>query len=732
LLKYFKKQPKKITMKRILLLLCLVVVLLSSKSLKGFNPPDEGMWLPMFVERLNYVDMKNMGLNLTAEELYSINNSSLKDAIVNFGNFCTAEVVSPEGLLLTNHHCGYGAIQAHSSIDHDYLTNGFWAYSKSEELENQSLTATFLVRMEDVTATVLAELNSSMNETERNAAVRKAITKLEKDNSEKGAYDVSVKGFFNGNEYYMFIYKTYKDIRLVGAPPSSIGKFGGDTDNWMWPRHTGDFAMFRIYTAPDGSPAVYNKDNVPMKSVKYLPVSLKGVKKDDFAMIWGFPGRTDRFLSSYGIKLALEQINPAIIKMGDNILEIMKDDMGRSDNVRIMYAAGYAQVANFWKNKIGESRGLKRLDVYSKKKELEDRFEVWVAKDADRKTKYGEVIPDMASAYQIMTDTKDQQTLWYFQLSLMGCKALSFPLQLQGLPEILKRKGDKQIALEPFIEKGKTHYKDYNAQTEQKLLARVLEIFYKDVAPEYHPAFFGMIAKKYKGDFNLFAADVFKKSVLASEDKYMAFMKKPTLKTLENDLLYTVSNGLLSTYLSNNEKLSANRQKLNKARRLFVEGVLEMEKDKVFYPDANSTLRMSYGKVLDYYPADAVHYNYYTTLTGLMSKEDPGNDEFVVPEKLKELFQNKDFGDYAVNGDIPVCFISNNDITGGNSGSPVLNGDGHLIGIAFDGNWEAMSGDIAFEPELQRTISVDIRYVLFIIDKYAGAKNLIDEMTIIR
>ncbi len=709
-----------------------VWAVLSCNSLKAFTPPDEGMWLPMFVERLNYVDMQKMGLKLTAEELYSINNSSLKDAIVNFGNFCTAELVSPEGLLFTNHHCGYGAIQAHSSIDHDYLTNGFWAYSKSEELENKDLTATFLVRMEDVSNVVLADITPDMTESQRNQAIRKVISKLEKDNSEKGTYDVSVKSFFNGNEYYMFVYQTYKDVRLVGAPPSSIGKYGGDTDNWMWPRHTGDFSIFRIYTAPDGSPANYSKDNVPFKSKKYLPVSLKGMKKNDFAMIWGYPGKTDRFLSSHGVQLTLEQINPAIVKLGDNILEIMKADMDENDEVRIKYAANYAQVANVWKNKKGESRDLKRLGIYNQKKELENQFESWINQKSDRKEKYGNVLIEMSDAYKTSKDSKEQQFFWYFQLSLMGCKAMLMPLQLQGLNDILKRKGDKSEALQHFRTIASEHFKDYNAATEQKLMARLLELYYKNITPEMHPDFFKTVNKKYKGNFGKFAADVFKKSVLVTEEKFNKFLDKPNAKTYEKDMLNIITNEILSKYIENSEKLSENRSKMNKARRLFVEGLREMQQDKVFYPDANSTMRMTYGKVVDYYPADAVHYDYYTTLTGLMAKEDPNDEEFIVPDKLKELYNKKDYGVYQKDGDVPVCFITDNDITGGNSGSPVLNGEGHLIGIAFDGNWEAMSGNITFEPELQRTISVDIRYVLFIIDKFANAQNLMKELTVIK
>ena len=717
---------------KLLVLVISCQLFLTNLSLKAFTPPDEGMWLPMFIERLNYVDMQKMGLKLTPEELYSINNNSLKDAIVNFGNFCTAEVVSPDGLLFTNHHCGYNAIQEHSTIDHDYLTNGFWAYSKSEELANKDLTATFLIRMENVTDTVLANVNSNMTESERNMAIKKIISKLEKKNSEKGTYNVTVKSFFNGNEYYMFVYQTYKDVRLVGAPPSSIGKFGGDTDNWMWPRHTGDFSVFRIYTAPDGSPATYNKDNIPLKSKKYLPISLKGVEKNDFTMIWGYPGKTDRFLSSYGVQLILEQVNPSIVELGGNILEIMKHDMDANDNVRIMYASNYAQIANVWKNKKGESRDLKRQNTYSQKKELENRFQSWINKDPSHKEKYGNVLEDMASAYSTLNESREQQLFWYFNLSLMGCKTLLLPVQLQGIKDVIKRKGDNTESLQHYRDIAAEHFKNYNSATEQKLMARILKLYYENIKPEQQPEIFKTIEKKYKGDFEKFVEYVFKKSIFVSEERFNNFLNKPNIKTYENDMVYQISSGLLSKYMETNEKYAENRSKLNKAYRLFVEGIREMEKDKVFYPDANSTMRMTYGKVIDYYPADAIHYDYYTTLTGVMEKEDTANDDFIIPDKLKELYKKKDFGIYQKNGDIRVCFITDNDITGGNSGSPVLNGEGQLVGLAFDGNWEAMSSNISYVPELQRTISVDIRYVLFIIDKYAGAKNLIDELTIVR
>lgn len=720
-------------MKKILITLVTIV----SLSIQSFawEAPDEGMWLPMFVERLNYVDMQKMGLRLTPEELYSINHSSLKDAIVSLGGFCTAEVVSPEGLLFTNHHCGYDAIQKHSSTDHDYLTDGFWAMTKNEELMNEGLTVSFLVRMDDVTADVLADVNPGMDEKERSALISKKIESLKKEATEDGKYQVELKSFFNGNEYYRFVYQVYKDIRLVGAPPSSIGKFGGDTDNWMWPRHTGDFSVFRIYTAPDGSPAEYSKDNVPFKSVKFLPVSIKGYKKDDFAMIWGYPGQTDRYRTSWGVDATLNDINPSIIKVLGKTLEIQKAGMDADNAVRIAYASDYAGIANFWKNKVGESRDLKRLDVIELKQKIEKDFENWVNADPQRKEKYGEVLSTFADVYGQYKQQNLYPLLWRTQLCFFGSKAFSFPNQADAIETVLKSgaKGDDlKKQLEKYSETAKEHFKDYNNEIEKNVYVAMLEMFRADIPADQHPDIYAFIDKKFKGDIRKFVDKMFETSVFCTPEKFNEFLEKPSLKKLQADL----ASKTYSSFMANFQKVQATNQQLSsrikKAQRLFLAGLREMQPDKSFYPDANSTMRMTYGKVLDYYPADAVHYNYFTTLDGVMMKEDPTNEEFIVPAKLKQLYNSKDYGQYGDNGKMYTCFLTDNDITGGNSGSPVINGDGQLIGIAFDGNWEAMSGNIAFEPELQRTINVDIRYVLFVIDKYAGAKNLINELTIVK
>jgi Peptidase S46 len=717
-------------MKKIVLILCLLTAVFA----KAANTPDEGMWLPMFVERLNYVDMQKMGLHLTAEELYSINHSSLKDAIVSLGGFCTAEVVSPEGLLFTNHHCGYSAIQSHSSVEHDYITDGFWAMNKSEELPNEGLYVSFLVRMDDKTKDVLGVVTKDMDENARNAAIAKKVEELKKEATENGKYTVELKSFFNGNEYYMFVYQQYKDIRLVGAPPSSIGKFGGDTDNWMWPRHTGDFSIFRIYTAPDGSPAEYSKNNVPMAAQRYLPISIKGIQKNDFAMIWGYPGRTDRYMNSWAVEATLNDIDPIIVKGLGIVLEKQREVMDTDNATRIQYDDTYAGLANFWKNKMGEARDLKRLNVIAKKQELEAQLQQWINADPQRKAMYGDVLGTFADVYKQFKDKNLNQQMWYNQLLFFGSKAFSFPGQATAMETVLKSgaKGDDLTKqMEKYKETSKEHFKEYNNRIEQNVLAALLNLYRQNLPANQQPAIFQVIDKKYKGNIDKYVAEMFEKSIFYTETRFNEFLAKPNLKKLQNDPALVAYNSFMErfkTLQAENMQVSAN---LKKAQRLFIAALREMQNTRVFYPDANSTMRMTYGKVLDYYPADGVHYNYFTTLDGVMAKEDPNNKEFIVSPKLKELYAKKDYGRYGQNGKMITCFLTDNDITGGNSGSPVLNGNGELIGLAFDGNWEAMSGNILFEPELQRTICVDARYVLFVIEKYAGATNLIKELKIV-
>ncbi len=692
---------------------------------------DEGMWLLSLLQKLNYDDMRSEGLQLSADQIYSINQSSLKDAIVSLGGFCTGEIISSEGLLLTNHHCGFESVQSHSTVENNLLKNGFFAANHQEELPTPGLYAKFLVRMEDVTSDVLAGITDEMNESQREALIGKNMDKLQIRSVENTHYDAEIKSFFGGNEFYLFVYETFTDVRLVGAPPESIGKFGGDTDNWMWPRQTGDFSLFRVYTDPKGNPANYSANNIPLRPRYHLPISLSGVREGDFAMVMGFPGSTERYLTSYGVKLALDISNPTRVNIRDRRLEIMKNDMDADEDIRIKYASKYAQVSNYWKYFIGQSEGLKRLDVLSEKEKIEQEFMAWAQQDAAWKQKYGQVLREFEQTYN---QIRNYETPYiYFVEGVFGTEILPFAYEFMAFQNRLKDTPDKLDGIKTdFTEKAEQFFEDYNAATDQKVFAALMEMFYRNVPEIYHPDILTKAVKKYNMNFSQWAKQVFEKSMFADKEKTLAFIEDPSEKALEKDPAFkTVSSFLQSYFQKIAPTLKQAYESLSKDERLYIAGLREMHPDKKYYPDANSTLRLTYGKVLSYEPRDGVEYEYQTTLKGVIEKMDPDNPEFQVPEKLVALYEKEDYGDYGVNGMLPVCFITNNDITGGNSGSPVINAKGELIGTAFDGNWEAMSGDIAFEPNLQRCISVDIRYTLFLIDKFAGARHLVDEMTLI-
>jgi hypothetical protein len=698
-----------------------------------YTKADEGMWLLMHLKKMNYEDMQKKGLKLTPEEIYDINKPGLKDAVVQLGGFCTGEIISPNGLMLTNHHCGYDAIQGFSSLENDYLTNGFWAMKKEEEKPVPGLFAMFMVRMEDVTDKVLAA-GANLSGSQREAAMKAKMAEIRKKATEGMHYIAEVKSFFDGNEYYLFVYEKYNDVRLVGAPPSAIGKFGGDTDNWMWPRHTGDFCLFRVYSAPDGKPADYNAANIPLKPRHYLPISLKGVQKNDYAMILGYPGKTDRYLTSYGVKQAIEIDQPARVKLRGTRLEIMKKEMDANDAIRIQYASHYAQISNYWKYFIGQTRGLKRLKVYDKKLAEEKEFQNWANTEAN-KNKYGNVLNNIADAYSVLNKSALAET--YFQECILGIEINTLYIKLFNIYGTLKSGIKDEATLKEIVEKAKPeiddYFKNHTSIVDKKTMVAMLTLYYNDIDKSYHPKEFTDLHKKYKGNFTKYVDEYYAKSVFTDKSKLEKALSKPELKMFEKDTWFNVLLGFITLAQGNIAAANAEAEnKLTEATRLYIEGLRKMQPNRKFYPNANFTMRLTYGQVLDYYPQDAVHYNYYTTIDGIMEKEDPNNEEFVVPAKLKELYEKKDYGPYAENGVLKVAFISDNDITGGNSGSPVINAKGELIGCAFDGNWEAMSGDIAFETNLQRTISVDIRYVLFVIDKFAGAKHLIDEMTLVR
>ncbi len=721
-------------MKKLLLIFSLLITLnLFSTSVKA----DEGIWIPMLLEQLNQKEMQTMGMKITAEDIYSINHSSLKDAILLFGSGCTAEFVSSQGLIFTNHHCGYSTIQSHSSLEHDYLTNGFWAMKQSEELTNPGLTATLLVRMEDVTTKVLAGVNKTMTEVQRNETIKKISKKIAKEAVKGTHYNASVRPFYYGNQYYLFVTEVFKDIRLVGTPPSNIGKFGGDTDNWMWPRHTGDFSIFRVYVGKDNKPAKYSPDNVPYQPKKHLEISLKGVEKNDFTFVFGYPGRTQQYLTSYAVDLLSNYDNPARIKMRDKRLKIIRNEMNNDKLVRIQYSAKYARIANGWKKWIGENRGIQRLQAITKKQEFEKAFSKWVSQDEKRKNKYGNLINDFENTYRSLKPYT--MAYVYFTEAGLAPEIIRFAY---GFKRLVNKSKEKDVKSEDFqktlerYQKGVAGYlKNYNVSIDKKIFAELMKLYYQDCDKAYQPDIFSMIRKKYNGDFNKYTEAVFNKSFMVSSEKATDFLKDYRAKDyrkIEKDPVYQLASSVYENYITKvQDRIISLNDRIDSLYRIYMKAIMEMQPEKRFFPDANSTLRVAYGKVNDYYPRDGVRYSHYTTIEGIMQKEDSTIYDYVVEPKLKFLYATKNYGRYAnKSGEMPVAFIATNHTTGGNSGSPVLNAYGQLIGLNFDRNWEGTMSDIIYDPDQCRNISLDIRYCLFIIDKYAGATNLINEMTI--
>ena len=687
-------------------------ILLGSAPLKA----DEGMWLLPLLEKLNIKKMQEMGCKLSAEDIYSINNSSLKDAIVHFGGGCTAEIVSDKGLLFTNHHCGYGNIQALSTVEHDYLKDGYWAMNLKEELPAKGLSVTFIDKFVDVTERLNKAVAKAKNDEDYKKRWNKEVEKIKEEAVKADpTLQARVTSFYNDNMYLLITTRTFKDIRFVGAPPSSIGKFGADTDNWMWPRHTGDFSVFRIYADKNNNPAEYSEENVPYTPKQSLKISLKGVKENDFAMIIGFPGRTTRFMSSEEA-LETQKINNAIsIYVRGEKQDIWMNDMLADPKVRIQYSSKYAGSSNGWKKWMGMNETFDKLNIVERRAAEEKAFNEWVAADPKRVEKYG-------TAVETINNTIKERAEYAYVYRYLS-ETLS-AIELIKAPQRAQRGGTRQA-----------FYKDYSASTDRKLAKRMIAIYKEKVDAKYHPAFFAEIDSKFGGSIDAFVDNLFDTSVYTNEEKYNEANKAAVAagKDLSADPVEAIRKDLHKVSGMIMPKLLESSAKINAAKKAYVAGTLEMMGDNASYPDANSTMRLTYSKVLPYSPKDAVIYDYITTLDGVMEKEDPNNWEFVVPAKLKELWKAKDFGEYALeNGKMPVAFLCNGDITGGNSGSPVLNDKGELLGLAFDGNWEAMSGDVIFEPSLQRCINVDIRYVLFIIDKFGGAGYLLNEMNIVR
>ncbi len=725
---------KMINMKKLFLTLFLAIGLL----FKSFA--DEGMWLPMLLGQQIYNDMVKKGLKLTKEQLYSVNKNSLKDAIIIFGGGCTGEIVSSEGLIFTNHHCGYDAIASSSTVEHNYLQNGFYARNKSEEIPT-NISVQFLIRIDDVTREVMDSLKglTGTERVQRQGSVLNSINKRMSDASQN--IEVRVNSLFKGNQFLAFVYQRYTDVRLVGAPPESVGKFGGDTDNWEWPRHTGDFSIFRVYTNKENKPAKYAETNVPMKPKWFLPVSLRPLKDGDFSMIWGYPGSTNRYESSYGVQLSIDINNPTLVQLRDARLKYMFEEMKKDPAIKLQLASSYASIANYWKFYDGETKQLLKYDVAGQKKQFEQKFIHWAA----GKPEYQNIFTDWAKAYEAWRPYAKHRV--FINEGILGSPLIQFASTLMPLEAALVKSGktssDVIKAVDAANNARTAFLESENKLSDKNILGAVARMFYENVDKQQHPiGFFSTIKNTYgpldnDDTYKKFAADVFNKTFLFDEAKWKAFTANPDALTLQGDPAFAFASAFLNNYISKYQpyyqQFTAKNAEMG---RLYLKGIMEMDpvKSKMMYPDATFTMRVSYGSVKSYRPRDAVFYDYVTTSKGLLEKYKPGDYEFDLPEKQIELLKAKDFGQYIdpARKDLVIGFITTNDITGGNSGSPVINGNGELIGLAFDGNYEALSHKLAFDKDLNRTICVDIRYVLWCIDKLGGGTNIIKELKLMK
>ena len=719
-------------MNRLKIYLCALVAL----AMTGSARADEGMWLLQLMQQQHSIDMmKKKGLLLEANELYNPNGVSLKDAVGIFGGGCTGEIISPEGLILTNHHCGYDAIQQHSSVEHDYLTDGFWATSKEKELPTPGLKFTFIERIVDITDIVnkkIADKEVSEVEAMGRDFMQKLAEELYNQSDLKGKKGIVPQAlpFYAGNKFYLFFKKIYTDVRMVAAPPSSVGKFGGETDNWMWPRHTGDFSMFRIYADANGEPADYSASNQPLKTKKFLKISIKGLKEGDYAMIMGFPGSTSRYLTVSEVKERMEAENEPRIRIRGARQDVLKEVMAASDKVRIQYASKYARSSNYWKNSIGMNKAIIDNDVLGTKAAQEAKFADFAK--ANNKADYAEVV-NRIDGLVAKTSPLNYQFTCLTEVFFSGIEFGN--VVLKSTRQALEEKNDSLVKAQ-MSELTKVfeeiHNKDYDHEVDRKVAKVLLPLYAEMVPAEQRPSIYQFIEEKYKGDYSRFVDDMYNKSIFANKANLEKFMKKPTVKAIDNDLALMYCQSKYDKLNELGGQLKSMDNELALLHKTYIRGLGEMKLPVPSYPDANFTLRLTYGNVKPYDPKDGVHFNYYTTTKGILEKENPNDREFVVPAKLKELIVKKDYGRYALpNGEMPVCFLSTNDITGGNSGSPVLNAHGELIGCAFDGNWESLSGDINFDNKLQRCINLDIRYVLFILEKLGNCGHLINEMTIV-
>jgi len=712
----------------------LLTVVLCLAFLPGIQA-KEGMWIPSLINNVIEGEMKTMGMKLNAEDVYAFNKSSLKDAVVHFGGGCTSELISDKGLLLTNHHCGYGRIQSHSSVEKNYLRDGFWAMSMKDELPNPGLTATIILRIEDVTSKILNGTTAQMSQNEKAVVVRRNMKEVGAQAVKGSAYGYIIRPFYYGNQFYMFITEVFKDVRLVGAPPSSIGKFGFDTDNWVWPRHTGDFSIFRIYANKDNKPADYSEDNKPYTPKHHFPVNLKGANENDFTMVYGFPGRTQEYLSSHMVDHIINKQDPGRIRMRDKSLEIINAGMRADEKTKIQYAAKQSNISNAWKKWRGEVKGLRRLNAIEKKQAMESKFQKMV--DSKEKfSNYSSLLGTFEKTYAEFLKL-DYARDMFIELFYYGPEIIRFSDRFNKLYKMLEVDTFSNEAIEKETEALKRsvegHFKNYNASMDQDLLASLSAIYFDELSEEQLPSIKATVEEKYKGDLKAYSDFIFEKSMFDDKETLLAFLEKPKAKKIAKDPAFSMRTILVNQYFQAiKPSHSVLKARIDSMYSVYMKALMEVLPDEqTYFPDANSTLRLSFGKVEGYEAADGVTYSYYTTLDGIMDKYIPGDYEFDVPEKLVKLYETKDYGKYAKDGQLRVCFIASNHTTGGNSGSPVLDANGYLIGLNFDRVWEGTMSDIMFDPEKCRNIMVDLNYVLFIVDKFAGAGHLVEEMSII-
>jgi hypothetical protein len=685
---------------------------------------DEGMWLPSLIES-RMVNMQANGLKLSAEDIYSVNQACLKDAIVQFGGGCSAELISDKGLILTNHHCGFGQIQSHSSVEHDYLKDGFWAKNLDEELPNKGLTVKFLLRMEDVTAQIVEGVDDTMSKAERSKKIKANEIEIIKKATEGTSLSATVDAIYYGNQYFLFVYETFKDIRLVGAPPSSIGKFGGDTDNWVWPRHTGDFSLFRIYAGKDNKPAPYSKDNVPYKPKKSLRISLKGIQENDFTFVYGYPGRTTEYLYSDAVKYIVERGNPAKIKLRTIRLDIMKAEMDKNVETRIKYASKQAGVANAWKKWQGELKGLIRLKTVQKKQALERQFSAWASTNSE----YNDLVPRFSELYGALNNYAFARD--YQMEAFNVVEAIRFASYFTLFTN-KKRTTADSVLKKQLQSRSDSFFKDYLKLIDQQTFVALLNEYVQYMPAEFMPPAIDKAVKKHKGNIQAWANELYTKTLFVSKDAVNSLLDQPTeklVKQLNNDPLFILYKESDDFYKEKVEKrYNEINAQITELYRYYMRGLMAMQPDRAFYPDANFTMRIAYGKVNGYTPADAVYYMPVSTIDGIMEKDNPDIYDYDIPQRLRDVYATKDYGRWEVNGTVPVAFIATNHTTGGNSGSPVLNANGDLIGLNFDRTWESTMSDVEYDPSICRNIALDIRYALFVIDKIAGAGYLLDEM----